>query len=342
MRYFVTGSRGFAAGHIVENLLKKPDNFVVGIDCLYACASKTDPSNATNENYQFVKGDVNDQGLIAYLLTIHKFDIIIHLSAQSHVDTSFATPSIYAKDNFMATLNLLECVRLMPVALRPRIIHVSTDEVLGPSTESKAKHEDSLLLPTNVYSATKAASECLINAYKCSSKLQIIIVRPNNLISTRQYTEKCIPRFITLLKHDMPITIHGDGHQLRAFLDVADLASALDILIERGIWGQIYHVSSDYEISILNLAAKIAQIMGKTDTYKLRYVEDRAFNDVRYHIQSDALKNLGWVQKITFEESIQKIVPWYLDEKNDDYFIEKFVFPTQHDVVQPISKRIKN
>ena len=336
MRYFITGSRGFAAGHLVERLLENSDNFVVGLDCLYSCASKRDPFNATENNYLFVKGNLNDKDLITHLLSTYHFDFILHLSAQSHVDLSFSSPHIYALDNFMATLELLECVKSMTPEKRPKILHCSTDEVLGPSTDGKAKHEDSLLLPSNVYACTKAASECLINAYKCSHKLDVIIIRPNNLIAHRQYHEKVIPRFITLLKNNEPITIHGSGNQLRAYLHISDFISAVELILAKGVWGSIYHIPSDYEISVLDLAKQIAQIMGKEKTYQVRFVTDRLFNDCRYLNAGSALKNLGWSQKVTLKEALESTVRWYLEGKDQDYFIEEFEFPLQENVEKHI------
>ncbi len=331
MRFLVTGSRGFAAGHLTEKLLERKDAFVVGVDCLYGCASRHDPHNATTENYVFVKGDVNDADLISHLLKTHQFDIIIHTAAQSHVDTSFSSVEQYARDNFLATLTLLNCVKAMHPAARPKIIHFSTDEVLGPSLDGIAKHEDSLLLGSNVYAATKAASECLVHAFKKSHGLEIIIVRPNNLMAERQYGEKCIPRFVELLKRDLPITIHGSGQQRRAFLAISDLISAIELLLEKGVWGEIYHISSDDEITILQLAKEIATIMGKADTYKIRYCEDRLFNDIRYHIQCDPLKKLGWRQKVIFNDALKQTVQWYMDGKDKDYFVEEFELPVLKD-----------
>jgi len=341
MRYFVTGSRGFAASHLVYKLLQNPENFVVGIDCLYPCASRKDPSNATPNNYVFVKGDLNEKDLVAHLLNTYHFDIIISMASQTHVDTSFSTPYLYAKDNFMAMLVLLESVKLMPSELRPRILHLSTDEVLG-STEGKAKSEDAILKPSNCYSATKSAQECLIHAYKCSHKLQIIVVRPNNLYSKFQYQEKCIPRFITLLRDNIPLTIHGNGDQQRAFLHVDDLISAMELLIEKGVWGETYHISSDDEISIIDLAKKLAQLMGKEDTYRVRFVLNRAFNDVRYHISSEALRALGWSQKVKFEDGLRDTIQWYLSDEPETYFMEKYQFPVQKDISQPDTQTAEN
>ena len=181
--------------------------------------------NIVNEsrNYKFIEGNINDFDLIKYILKEEKITDVIHFAAQSHVDNSFTDSLQYTEDNIKGTHTLLEAVRQVNDQIL--FLHFSTDEVYGESQlDESAKHEMSLLCPTNPYAATKAAAEMLVNSYIHSYGLRVIITRCNNVYGPNQYPEKLIPKFITFAKNNKKCTIHGDGSSLRTFIHVDDVS----------------------------------------------------------------------------------------------------------------------
>jgi len=219
-------------------------------------------------------------------------------------------------DNILGTHNLLEAVRIYGKV--ERFIHISTDEVYGESMLSddddsaNQKSEESVLCPTNPYAATKAAAELIVQSYYHSFKLPIIITRGNNVYGANQYPEKLIPKFIHLLKNDQPVTIQGDGSNLRAFLHVADVCNALQIILSRGEVGEIYNIGSDksHEYSVMEIAnTLIGLIHPDADPADwISYIEDRPFNDKRYYISNEKLKALGWKIDVGFMDGLLEII----------------------------------
>jgi len=338
-RWLVTGANGFIGCGMLHRLLADPRNFVVNIDCLYDCATRT-LCDSIPGRYKFVRADITKDGVVLKELLLYNIEVVVHFAAQSHVDTSFSNPHIYIKDNVLGTQCVLEALREChehsPVT-KPRLIHISTDEVYGQSSCNEdgddAKHEDSLLKPSSVYAATKCCAEMLVHAAQCSHKLPAVIVRGNNCIGCSrfgpngQYQEKLVPRFITLLQQDLPLTVQGDGTQRRSFVHVDDFVSGILCVEQKGQNGQIYNIGSDYEVSVLDVAREIARAMGKERTAKIMFVRDRNFNDKRYWIKSDALRNLGWQQTISFVDTIKEAVDWYVNKMPVNYFMVPYVLP---------------
>lgn len=152
----------------------------------------------------------------------------------------------------------------------------------------------------------------IVQSYIRSYKLPIIITRGNNVYGQNQNEEKVIPRFISLLKQNKKVTIQGNGNQLRGFLHVDDTVSAFEIIFEKGIMGEVYNIGCDVgmEISVMDTAKLLIKLIQNTEEYDdwIEYIEDRPFNDVRYYICNDKLKQLGWEIKIQFEEGIKKLL----------------------------------
>jgi dTDP-D-glucose 4,6-dehydratase len=192
---------------------------------------------------------------------------------------------------------------------------MSTDEVYGESLldDNIKKTENSILFPTNPYAATKAAAEMLVISYYKSFKLPMIIIRSNNIYGERQYIDKVIPKFITKLLNNDKCTIQGDGSCIRSFLYIEDLIQCLEIIMERGIIGEIYNIGLGEEISIKELAIKLIQMIKGTDNYDdyIEYIKDRDFNDKRYYISDDKIKLLGWNRRYNLEEGLKRTIDWY-------------------------------
>lgn len=194
-----------------------------------------------------------------------------------------------------------------------RFLHVSTDEVYGCVGDIAAHEETSVLAPTNPYSATKAAAEFLVKSYAKSFKLPIVISRGNNVYGDSQFPEKAIPKFIGQILDGKKISLHGDGSNLRTFLEVSDVANAFDILLHKGKTNSVYNMGGSTELSNKQLAYKIAEFMGEEPEKVIEYVTDRCFNDTRYHINSNAIESLGWKEMVDFDEGLKNTIEWIKD-----------------------------
>ena len=312
----VTGGCGFIGSNFINYYFHtNPNVTIVNIDAMYYCASEMNIREEIrrSERYHLVKGNLCSFDLLAHILTNYHIDTIIHFAAQSHVQNSFEDSLQYTNDNVVGTHTLLESVRRYGKI--ERFIHISTDEVYGESmliSDEAKKNETSVLCPTNPYAATKAAAELIAKSYYFSFKLPIIITRGNNVYGPNQYPEKLIPRFIALLRENRPVTIQGDGSNVRAFLHVLDVCRALECIIEKGQSGEIYNIGSDdhYEYSVLEIAQKLIQKIKQTNDFDpwITYVEDRPFNDKRYYISNEKLVKLGWKAKISLFDGLKDTI----------------------------------
>jgi UDP-glucose 4,6-dehydratase len=316
MNLLVTGGCGFIGSNFINYYFKQnPDAIIVNLDAMYYCANENniDENVRISPRYHLIKGNLCSYDLIFNLLEIYKISKVIHFAAQSHVQNSFDNALQYTSDNVVGTHTLLEACRKYKKI--KRFIHISTDEVYGESMlaeDEEKKHEGSVLCPTNPYAATKAAAELIAKSYYHSFKMPIIITRGNNVYGPNQYPEKLIPRFIDLLLNDRQVTIQGDGSNVRAFLHVSDVCSALHLILEKGVIGEVYNIGSDdhHEYTINEVAYKIISRLKPDDEPKLwiDFIEDRPFNDKRYYISNEKVKQLGWEIKTDFDEGLNKLI----------------------------------
>jgi dTDP-glucose 4,6-dehydratase len=316
MKLLVTGGCGFIGSNFVNYYFKQnSDATIVNLDAMYYCASETNINVEVRESsrYHLIKGNLCSYDLIANILNIYQIDTIIHFAAQSHVQNSFEDALQYTHDNVQGTHTLLEASRKHGKIIR--FIHISTDEVYGESmlnSDEEKKNENSILCPTNPYAATKAAAELIAKSYYHSFKMPIIITRGNNVYGPNQYPEKLIPRFIQQLQQNEKVTIQGDGSNVRAFLHVNDVCSALKLVLEKGEIGEIYNVGSDdhHEYTVLQIAHILIEKIKKTTQYDdwITYIEDRPFNDKRYYISNEKVKQLGWTIEVDFDKGIDELI----------------------------------
>lgn len=312
----VTGGCGFIGSNFINYYFPKNKiNKLINFDAMHYCANKNNVTNdiRKNVNYIFIEGNICDDILVNQVLIDHDITHVIHFAAQSHVQNSFEDSLTFTKDNILGTHVLLETCRKYNKLTK--FIHVSTDEVYGESINTvneQFKTEHSVLCPTNPYAATKAGAELIAQSYSHSYKMPIIITRGNNVYGPNQYPEKLIPRFIKLLKENKKVTIQGDGTNVRAFLHAYDTASAFECVLENGKIGEIYNIGCDegMEYSVLEVANLLVKmIKGDEDPEKwIEYIEDRPFNDMRYYISNQKLKELGWSIKVNFMDGLREII----------------------------------
>jgi dTDP-glucose 4,6-dehydratase len=315
----VTGGCGFIGSNFINYyFFKNSFDKIVNLDAIYYCANENniDEQIRKNPNYFLVKGNLNDVELLDKILKTHNITHVIHFAAQSHVQNSFEDSIKFTYDNVLGTNNLLESCRKYKKI--QKFIHVSTDEVYGESMntiEELYKTEHSILCPTNPYAATKAGAELMAQSYLHSYKMPIVITRGNNVYGRNQYPEKLIPRFIKLLKEDKKVTIQGDGTSVRAFLHAYDTSKAFETILEKGVIGEIYNIGCDekMEYSVLDIAKILIKMIKNTDNYNdyIEYVEDRPYNDMRYYISNQKLKDLGWNIQVDLYTGLNDLINNY-------------------------------
>ncbi|KAF2019890.1 NAD(P)-binding protein [Aaosphaeria arxii CBS 175.79] len=314
----VTGGAGFIACWFVRHLtLTYPDHYnVVSFDKLDYCATLNNTRILDDlPNFTFEQGDITSPSDVKRCLRKHKIDTIFHFAAQSHVDLSFGNSYQFTNTNCYGTHVLLERAREHGVN---RFIHISTDEVYGDVPIGAADlSETSILAPTNPYSASKAAAEMMVLAYRSSFKLPLITVRSNNVYGPHQFPEKIIPKFIMLLQRHSKLLLHGDGSPTRRYVYAADIVDALDTIFHKGTIGQIYNIASKDEVSNIDICHKLLDIFELPHETPeqlerlVQHTEDRPFNDQRYATDGSKLALLGWKPKTSFEDGLRLTVEWY-------------------------------
>ena len=309
MRILVTGGAGFIGSNFVNYFNRRhPESKIYVVDIMDYCASKHNLQ--MDPKIKFIKGDIADRHMILFLLQEYQISHLIHFAAQSYVDGSFNQPDLFIQTNIVGTQHLLEaCVEYGKLL---KIIHVSTDEVYGESL-SETFDERSILCPTNPYAASKAAAEMIVNSYYKSYNLPIIITRGNNVYGPGQYPEKLIPKFIYRLTNGSKCTVHGNGSAIRSYIYVEDVVKAFELILLSGKIGEIYNIGNEDEYSVIDVLKELVGLIHQTKDIAPHYVNvtDRVFNDRRYLIHYEKLKQLGWNPTTSFQEGLTRTISWY-------------------------------
>jgi UDP-glucose 4,6-dehydratase len=313
----ITGCAVFIGSHVVSFLSSKyPDYRIVVLDKMDYCSSRR---NLEGSRATLIRGDIMSIDIVSHILKTENIDTVMHFAAQTHVDNSFGNSLEFTRNNVVGTHVLLEACRLWGNVRR--FINVSTDEVYGESSvdATKGLGESTSLNPTNPYAAAKAGAEFIAMSYAASYGMPIITTRGNNVYGPNQFPEKLIPKCVSLLAADKPISVHGDGRAIRSFLHVLDVTSAFDIILHRGKVGSVYNIGTTAERSVIDVVNDIIREMGRTeDPNTLEHVRDRTFNDRRYFISSNNLEDLGWKQQIPWEVGLRSTIDWYMNPINTD------------------------
>ena len=325
----VTGGAGFIGSNFILDWLANSSGPVVNLDKLtYAGNPENLASLLVNPSYIFVHGDICDAALIARLLETHRPRAILHFAAESHVDRSISGPEAFLRTNIDGTFTLLQAARAYHAALpsdqreRFRFLHVSTDEVYGTlSPNDPAFHEQTPYAPNSPYAASKAASDHLVRAWVHTYGLPAIITNCSNNYGPYQFPEKLIPLMIANALRGKPLPVYGDGQQVRDWLYVADHASALCAVLERGQIGETYNVGGGNQRSNLEVVHTLCALLDEMVPHSkcrphaglVTHVTDRPGHDRRYAIDARKLeRELGWSAKESFETGLRKTVEWYL------------------------------
>ena len=307
VKVLVTGGAGFIGSNYVRHALAAHRDWeVTTLDKLtYAGRLENLKEVMDHPRHQFIKGDVADPSVAGPL--VGESQIVVHFAAETHVDRSIANAGEFITTDVFGTFVLLEAARQAP-DLR-RFVQISTDEVYGSVADGSSRETDELK-PRNPYSASKAGADRLAYSYWATYGVPVVITRASNNYGPNQFPEKVIPLFITNAIDNIPVPLYGDGLNERDWLHVSDHCRALDVVIDKGVSGEVYNVGGGNHIRNIDLTHTILELIGKPQSL-IRPVVDRPGHDRRYSLDTTKLQGLGWAPRIHFEMGLLETVSWY-------------------------------
>lgn len=327
-KILITGGAGFIGSHVVRLFVQKYSNYqVFNLDALTYAGNLENLNDIENaSNYTFIKGDITDENFINEIFSTHKFDSVIHLAAESHVDRSITDPLAFVKTNVIGTMVLLNAFKsCWKDNFDGKLFyHISTDEVYGTLGETGLFTESTSYDPNSPYSASKASSDHFVRAYGETYNLPYVISNCSNNYGQNQFPEKLIPLFINNIINNKPLPVYGDGNYTRDWLYVKDHADAIDLIFHEGKQSETYNIGGFNEWKNIDLVKLLCQQMDKklnrdlgASEKLITFVKDRPGHDLRYAIDASKInKELGWKPSVTFEEGLEKTIDWYLNNEN--------------------------
>ena len=330
MKILVTGGAGFIGSALIRYLIGDTEHTVVNVDKLtYAADCRTLESVASSQRYHFEHVDICNGAALARIFAEHQPNAVMHLAAESHVDRSIDTPADFIETNVVGTYCLLESAEAYRQSLEPnatqafRFLHVSTDEVYGALGETGYFTEETPYAPTSPYSATKASSDHLANAWFHTFGLPTIVTHCGNNYGPYQFPEKLIPLVILKALSGQSLPVYGNGRNVRDWIHVDDHARALYHVLLNGQPGRTYNIGGEGEKRNLEVVQSICEILEcilprAEGSYQdlISFVQDRPGHDYRYAIDTARMReDLNWQPLWDFERGLQHTVNWYLDNE---------------------------
>ena len=303
----VTGGAGFIGSNFVRFALATHDDWrITTLDKLtYAGRRENLHDVLDHPRHEFVHGDILDAAVSAPLVA--RAEIVVHFAAETHVDRSIQTAGAFIRTDVEGTFVLLEAAR--HAARLRRFVQISTDEVYG-SVAAGSSVETDELRPRNPYAASKAGADRLAYSFWATYGVPVIVTRASNNYGPYQFPEKVIPLFVTNALNDLPVPLYGDGLNVRDWLHVQDHCRALDLLIDRGVAGEVYNIGGGNDIANLDLTRRILTLAGKPLSL-ITPVVDRPGHDRRYSLDTSKLRGLGWTPQVPFDAGLRDTVEWY-------------------------------
>jgi dTDP-glucose 4,6-dehydratase len=328
----VTGGAGFIGSNYINLFVADEKSHIVNLDKLTYAGDLGNIKEPTAAKYTFVQGDINDKMMVKELFEKYRFETVINFAAESHVDNSILDPSAFVETNISGTFNLLqnayklwmkEPFNLKKEFKNAKFLHISTDEVYGTLGAEGLFTEETSYAPNSPYSASKASSDFLVRSYFHTYGLPVLTTNCSNNYGPNQHDEKLIPTIIRTALQEEPIPIYGDGKNVRDWLYVLDHCKGIQLVLEKGKFGETYNIGGRNERENVYIARKICELLdqksprknGKSYSELITYVVDRPGHDRRYAIDASKIENeLGWKAEENFESGIEKTVSWYLQK----------------------------
>jgi dTDP-glucose 4,6-dehydratase len=323
MKILITGGCGFIGHHFVEHIFKNTDWEIIILDKLSYASNGFERLRDTDTlNNPRIKVFTNDlinplpEGIVKEIGK--DVNYIVHMAAETHVDNSIKNPKFFMDNNIQSTVNLLEYARTLTQL--HTFFYFSTDEVFGPALGDTLYKEWDRHKPTNPYSASKSAAEQICVAYENTYKIPLMIVNVMNAFGERQHVEKFIPLCIKKILNNETVYIHSYPNKelsgTRFYIHGRNISAAVLFLINNGEIGEKYNISGEKEVSNLEMAQMIAKFMNKELKFEMvDFHSDRPGHDLRYGLDGSKLFNMGFKLPLNFDESLQKVVKWTLENK---------------------------
>jgi len=325
----ITGGCGFIGHHFINHILINTDWNINIVDKLtyasFGLERLKDVNALYNPRVKIFTYDLSSPISDGLAYEFGNVNYIIHMAAETHVENSIKNPIPFIQNNINSTLNLLEYARTLKTL--EIFFYFSTDEVYGPALETKLFKEDERHNPTNPYSASKSCAEQLCFAYGNTYKVPIMRINVMNAFGERQHVEKFIPKVMKQILNDEIIKIHCYPDKItsgsRFYIHAQNISAGVMFLLENGKIGESYNLTGEYEISNLELAKFIADIIGKELKYEMvDFHTDRPGCDLRYGLDGTKMSNMGWVLPINFKNCLKNTIEWTL--KNKKWLNEHF------------------
>lgn len=317
MTVLVTGGAGFIGSNFILYMqVVHPEDRIVCVDNLtYAGNLSTLAPMMDKKNFVFVKIDICNESGIDALFKEEKPDMVVNFAAESHVDRSIVSPTVFLQTNIMGTANLLNASLKYGIK---RFHQVSTDEVYGDLPLGRPDllfTEATPIHASSPYSSSKASADLLVLAYHRTYGMPVSISRCSNNYGPCQFPEKLIPLMIINALNNKCLPVYGNGLNVRDWLYVEDHCRAIDLIVRKGNEGEIYNVGGNNEMSNIAIVRLICAVLHKPESL-ITYVDDRKGHDLRYAIDASKIeKELGWKPKIMFARGIEKTISWYLSNR---------------------------
>lgn len=314
-RILVTGGAGFIGSNFIHWVLETSDLQLACVDHLgYAGNLENLAEIQSDHRFRFYRQDICDESGLRSVFEQVKPDTVIHFAAESHVDRSIQSSAPFIESNVRGTQVLLDLSCRYPVK---RFLHVSTDEVYGEiGANDAASVETDPLRPRNPYSASKAASDLLVQSYVHTHGFPALITRCSNNYGPYQFPEKLIPLLITNALENRPVPVYGDGRQIRDWIYVDDHCEAIWQLVGSGQIGEVYNIGGHNQPTNLEIVKTVLNILDKPESL-ITFVKDRPGHDRRYNLNDDKLiAQTGFKERISLDSGLCRTVDWYLNNQN--------------------------
>lgn len=312
----VGGGAGFIGSNFVHYMLGKyPDVKIINVDKLTYAGNLDNVSDLPEDRHVFVQADIADQAAMDAIFEEHRPDQIVNFAAETHVDRSIhGGLRDFVLANTLGPQVLAEATKKFKI---PLYIQISTDEVFGALglDEDRLFHEETAFAPNMPYAACKAGGDLICRSYFQTFGTPIIVTHCSNNYGPFQFPEKFITQAISKALAGQPIPIYGDGLYVRDWIHVVDHCSAIDLLLQKGVPGEVYNIGADNERSNLDVVKLLLEILDKPQDLTVT-VQDRPGHDRRYGIDATKIKKLGWAPQYPrekFEEGLREKIQWYAD-----------------------------